>query len=351
MKRKIIKFILLPIFILLLIVVCYFFVGSSKPSEDITWGMNFSQKQAEGLGLDWKETYTALIKDMNAKQLKIATYWDLIETEKGKYNFSDVDWQIKEAEKNNIELIVVLGMKSPRWPECHIPSWAKDLSKEEQRQVILDYLEAMVLRYENSKAIWSWQVENEPFFMFGECLGIDKDFLKEEVAIVKSLDSTRPIIISDTGEWSLWFNPAEIGDIVGTTMYKRVWFTIPGFIKNNLKGEFFENLGTYINYHYPPVFYARKAELVKTIFGKETMCVELQAEPWGPDLLYYLTVEEQKKSMNLEQFNKNIDFAKRTGLKSMYLWGGEWMYWMKTKQDDSSIWDEAKKLFPTEFNQ
>ena len=49
--------------------------------------------------------------------------------------------------------------------------------------------------------------------------------------------------------------------------------------------------------------------------------------------------------MNLEQFKKNIEFAKKTGLKEFYLWGAEWWYWMKEKQNKPEIWNEAKKLF------
>ena len=75
------------------------------------------------------------------------------------------------------------------------------------------------------------------------------------------------------------------------------------------------------------------------------VCVELQAEPWGPKLLYDSPLEEQQKTMGLEQFKKNIEFAKDTGLKEFYLWGPEWWYWMQEKQGDSSIWEEAKKLF------
>jgi len=61
--------------------------------------------------------------------------------------------------------------------------------------------------------------------------------------------------------------------------------------------------------------------------------------------LYDSPLEEQKKTMDLEQFKKNIEFAKKTGLKEFYLWGSEWWYWMKEIQKQPEIWDEAKKLF------
>ena len=123
---------------------------------------------------------------------------------------------------NGVKLIMVVGMKTGRWPECHLPGWVTDMSKEERESEVLEYLQEMVLRYGGSSTIISWQIENEPFFPFGECPWYDKEFLGEEIRLVKSL-SERPVIISDTGEWSLWFRAAKLGDIVGTTMYRRVW--------------------------------------------------------------------------------------------------------------------------------
>jgi len=85
--------------------------------------------------------------------------------------------------------------------------------------------------------------------------------------------------------------------------------------------------------------------LIKALFGKEVIGVELQAEPWGPALIYHLTPEEQEKSMDLERFKKNISFAKKTGLDEFYLWGVEWWYWRMEAHHKADIWEEAKTLF------
>lgn len=325
------KKIMLIIFIVFLLVIAFFFVGSPKKAENIQWGVNFSQKQAELLGLNWKENYLALIEDLGAKDIKLASYWDLIEKKEGEYDFQDLDWQIKTAKEKEVKLLLVIGMKTPRWPECHIPEWAKSKNKEEQQERILNLIEKIILRYKDSTSIKMWQVENEPFFPFGECPRVDKDFLKEEINLVKSLDEKgRPIVISDSGEGSLWIQAARFGDVVGTTMYEKVWV---------------RQFGVYINYPFPPIFYWRKAQMVKTLFNKEVICIEFQAEPWGKKLLSESPVEEQQKTMNLDLLRKNIEFAKQTGLKKFYLWGGEWWYWLKEKQGNSEIWEEVKKLF------
>ncbi|MDP3053004.1 MAG: hypothetical protein Q8N22_03615, partial [bacterium] len=228
------------------------------------------------------------------------------------------------------KIILVIGMKTGRWPECHIPDWAKNLSREDLQNSVLGYLEEIVPRYKNSDAIWAWQVENEPFFHFGVCPETDKDFLKKEIDLVKSLDDkNRPVIVSDSGEGSLWLKAASLGDILGITMYRKTTNKFFGIV----------------NYPFPPVFYWRKAQIIKKIFNKDVFVGELQAEPWGAVLLYDSPIVEQKKTMDLEQFKKNIEFAEKTGLDEFYLWGTEWWYWTKTTQNDSLIWDEARKLF------
>ena len=328
--KKIIKiFFIIVAFIILLLFVALF-VGISKEKEDILWGVNFSAKHAANMGLDFKETYIAILDDLKARKIKLAVHWDDIEPEKDRYDFRDIDFMIDEAEKRNASLILVIGIKTPRWPECHIPSYAEHLTKEEQQSRILKKIEQVVLRYKDRDAIWAWQVENEPFFDFGICPWLDKDFLKKEVELVRTLDNSSPIIISESGEFSLWNRAAGIGDIVGTTIYRIVWS---------------KELKRHIGHVFPPVFYERRAKLINWIFGKEVICIELQAEPWGSTLLYYSPLEEQEKTMNLEQFRKNISFAKKTQLPEIYLWGAEWWYWMKVKHNQGEIWEEAKKLF------
>lgn len=307
----------------------YFFIGKSQKAENILWGVNFSQKHTVSLGLDWKETYLAILEDLGAKKIKLAVHWDLIQPESDKFYFEDLDWQVQKAKENDAKMILLLGIKTSRWPECHVPDWAKNKSQKDQQKEILKMIEGVVVRYKDNSAIERWQIENEPFFAFGECEWVDEEFLKKEIELVKSLDE-RPIIISDSGEGSFWFKAAKLGDIVGTTMYKKVWM-----------GQ----LKIYMTYYFPPIFYKRKADIINKIFNKEVITVELQAEPWGPELLYTSPLKEQEKTMNPIQFEKNIEFAEKTGFKEFYLWGSEWWYWMKTKQGDDSIWQIAKKLF------
>lgn len=322
----------ITVFVFLAIILFYFFVGLAPVQKDITWGVNFSKKSAESLEIDWREVYLAILDDLKVKKIKLLTHWDLIEKEKDNYYFDDLDWQVQEAEKRGVKLIFVLGIKTGRWPECHDPKWARSLPKTEEQAEVLDYVKALVLRYKYSNAVFVWQVENEPLVNFGECPWRDKDFWKKEIELVGSLDS-RPIIATDSGENSLWFSAAKNADIVGVTMYRKVWAHIT------------DKLGFYINLPYPPVYYWRKALIIKKIFNKNVISTELQAEPWGRVPFYELSLKEQEKTMNETLFKSNIEYAQKTGLKEFYLWGAEWWYWLKEIQKKPQIWNEAKKLF------
>jgi hypothetical protein len=341
--RKVFK-ILIPIFLTIsLSFFLFFFVGKTKPAEKITFGVNFSQKQAQYFGLDWKKAYLAILDDLKVKNIKLATYWDLIEPKKDEFNFDDLDWQIEQAENRNVKILLVLGMKSPRWPECHLPDWAKNLKKEDQQKEILELIEKIVLRYKHSSSIEIWQIENEPFFPFGQCPWVDKKFLKKEIDLVKKLDDKkRKVLISDSGEGSFWIEAAKYGDIVGTTMYRKVYF-YPNPIYRIFPN--FPRVGFYLRYFFPPTFYYRKMRLINFLFKKEVICVELQAEPWGPKLIWDLPLKEQEKTMDEKKFIQVIEFAKKTGISKFYLWGSEWWYWLKEKHKKFEIWEHARLLF------
>jgi Glycosyl hydrolase family 10. len=310
--------------------------GLTPPQVDSMWGVDFSQSQAEYLKLDWKETYSAIINDLGVKSIKLHTNWNWVEGKKDDYFFNDIDWQIKQAEQNNVKIIYVVGMKTGRWPECHIPDWAVNAPKDQVQAELLNYVTAVVNRYKDSKAIAYWQVENEPMLKFGVCPSwyyADTNLLETEVALVRSLDPSRQIIISDSGELSSWARVAKLADIVGVTLYRNAWTKVTptfGFESYSFK---------------VPSYYSKKTENIQKTFGKKVICIELQAEPWAGKPLLTASLAEQLKSMNLTMFKEDVAFARQTGLDKFYFWGVEWWYWMATKQNRPEIWNEAKNLF------
>lgn len=303
---------------------------SQKPT---VFGVTFSREQAENFGLDWKKTYGEVLDELRVKNLRLSAYWTDIEPEQGKYNFELLDWQIGEAKKRDAKILLAIGRKLPRWPECHIPEWASGLSRTEQNKAVLAQLREVVLRYKNEQTIWAWQVENEPLFPFGICPPQDQKFFEKEVTFVRSLDSSRPIVTTDSGELSAWLISGSQGDIFGTTMYKVV------------RGR---GIGFYTYDFLPAIFYRKKAALLKRLLPnvQDVIVVELQAEPWTAGIAVTPeTLDRQFRRFSFDRFKRHIQYARNVGYSQTYLWGVEWWAWLKEKSGHPEFWEEAKKLF------
>ncbi len=319
------------------IIILLAWINTLRADAKTGWGVDYSESQAKYLGLNPAETYTAIIDDLGVKHIKIHINWNATEPTRSNFDFTSLDRMIKEAEEKDVQLILVIGLKTGRWPECHTPDWFKQIKSENRQEEIIRYISTLVGRYKNSDAVQYWQVENEPFLQFGTCSNWYYDqetmLLKAEVVAVRALDPLRKIIISDSGELSSWTKVAEIGDVVGITMYRSSW--------EATESTFGLNPYTFLT----PEFYKAKAAFIENFYGKPVISVELQAEPWTSVGLAEAGLEEQAQSMNPELFSENVEFAKQAGLGAYYFWGAEWWYWMKTKHNQPEIWDKAIVLF------
>lgn len=328
--KRILKITLLVLIILIVALFLYLFVGKAKPAEKIEWGVTFSKGYAADFEPDWKKMFLSILDDLKVKKIRLIAYWSEIEKTQGEYDFSELDWQINEVSKRGGEIVLAIGRRLPRWPECFSPEWSKNLSEEDNQEFVLAYIKETINRYKGNKKIRIWQIENEPFLRtFGICPKLDKKFLDKEIELVKYLDQARPIMITESGEFSTWIGGAKRTDIIGTSIYRRIY----------------GKLG-YVTYPIPPVFYARKTKLIKLFFDlQDIIAIEVQAEPWGHKPVKQMTPEEQDISMGFEQFNKNINYVKGTGFDQAYLWGVEWWYWRMKNFNDDRFWNRAKELF------
>lgn len=288
-------------------------------------GATFSKPYAESLGLDWKKVYIETLDDLGVRRLRIPAYWNEVEPEPGVYNFSNIDWMLDEAKKRDAKVLLAVGRKLPRWPECHVPAWTEGMGESLVQTRVLAMIEAVVRRYSTNDVIFAWQVENEPLFEFGICPPPDRDFLKHEVAVVRALDD-RPIVITESGELSAWVGAASLADVVGISTYRNVW-------------------DKYIGYFYWPVgprYYTRRADAISTLVDG-VIITELQAEPWFTAPVMTVDPTSQKTLMNPARLRDNVEFARRIGFPEVYLWGVEWWYWMR-QHGSPEMWDEGRKL-------
>lgn len=299
-----------------------------------TFGVTFSHKYAaEDLGLDWRAVYLAILDDLGVKDLRLVSPWDWVEKDENTYDFSALDWMLTEADKRGVNVVLAIGRRTPRWPECHDPAWLANLSSLAQEQKLLALLERTVTRLKDHQSIKVWQVENEPFLsFFGKCPKPDQALIAREVKLVKLLDY-RPVMVTDTGELSNWQSAGSLADILGVTMYKTVW--------NNLTGIW--------RYPWPPAYYYFKAEQVKKNNPNlsQVLVSELQAEPWninGENVTHF-SIAQQYQLFGLSDFRHNLKYVRQAGFPSAYLWGVEWWYWLKTAKNEPGFWNAAKAIW------
>ena len=315
-------------------------------------GTTYSPRQSEYLGVDWKKAYLSTL-ETGFDLIRLGAYWDEIEKEEDVYDFSALDWQVREARKRKIPVVLTVGMKAPRWPEYYIPDWVlkkaappfgADVSKNTYlRKRTLKFVEKVVNRYKNDPIIHWWQVENEPLNRIGQKYWfIGKAFLKQEVELVRKLDEReRPILLTAAtypGRISrfldrlfVWHDSIgeclEMGDILGLNVYpvvgERFWRIDLHFRTSRQERE---------------KYFSKILARVKSR-KKKAWVTELQAEPWEPGQLVYKgekAASTCSPAMTAEIFKE----FRELGVDTILLWGAEYWRFRKTRYGDAR-WQKA----------
>jgi hypothetical protein len=302
----------------------------TKP-EHIVWGLTYTPIAAQRLSLNTHDTYLAVLNELKPKKLRLVAYWNEIEPKKNNFNFSELDFETAEAAKRHIPVVIAVGQKVPRYPECFLPDWVSKTNQPSRQADLLKFIDTTVNRFNSDTNVAAWQIENEATLSFGICPKYNQAQLKEEIKLMRSL-TTKELVMTDSGELSLWIANSRFSDTFGSTLYRAV-----------LNGR--HNEGVF-HHFLPPFAYTLRGAIVKKIHPnvRKIIVAELQAEPWGAKALIDEDKAHYDKTMNHTQFDRNINFARDTGAAEVWLWGTEWWYYEKL-HGDPYFWDEAAKLY------
>lgn len=293
------------------------------PDVATEFGVTFSPRTAYEYGTDARESYTALLDEMEVRLIRLPLYWDEVEPVDDAYSFGEIDWYLDEAAKRNARVTLVVGMKVPRWPECYVPGW---VGVDGQVNELREYIETVVVRYKDHPALLRWQVENEIRFPFGECAVPDLTSFDGEVALVRELDDNTPIQVTVSGEQEFWADSVRQADVLGVSMYRFAWNKSLGLIV-------FPHPSSYYSLH--------RLALGNSI---ETAIIsELQAEPWFVGALPISTADRYDM-FPAERLHDHVRFALATEFSEAYLWGAEWWYALRMA-GEPRLWDAAQIYF------
>ena len=342
--------------ILFIIILSFSFQTVSLSREAIRIGTTYSRRQSEYLDQDWKKVYISIL-DMGFDILRLGAYWDRIEKEEGIYNFESLDWQIEEAKKKNIPVILTVGMKAPRWPEYYIPEWClkrarlrygQDVSESDYvREKTIAFIRETVNRYKDESIICCWQVENEPFDRVGpRRWWIGPAFLGEEIDVVRTIDrAERPVMINAatypnrllrfiagiTAPVDAIGEAIKQCDILGLNIYPTVghklWWMELYFRTNTV-----QRIQCF-------------SEIVKTArFNKKKVWItELQAEPWEPGQLVH-TDKGEPLTTQPSAIEESFDEIRSLGIDVILLWGAEYWHFRDAHHADGAWLDGIRGL-------
>jgi hypothetical protein len=303
-------------------------------SQPLVIGATFIPQYAQSFGLEPKDTLQAMLSDLKLKQVRLVSYWSDIEPTPGHYDFSSLDWQFAMANKYGAEVSLSIGLRQPRWPECHEPTWLNPTAATESiwKPQLLKFMAAVVNRYKDNHALQDYELENEYFMtVFGKCQDFNRQRLVDEFNFVKAMDPSHKIIVSRSDNWIGIPIGKPTPDEFAISVYKRVW-------DSTITHRYFE-------YPLPAHFYAALAGAEEIYSGKDMIIHELQAEPWTPNGLdiNQISVKEMYKSMNPQRLKDRISYGEATGMHTIDLWGAEWWYYMLVKKNDPGVWNVVKK--------
>ena len=317
--------------------------GAGRPRRV---GTTFSQRQCGYLGLDVRNTF-AQVCSLGLDLVRLCAYWDEIEPVAGQYDFTLLDELLAMAAAHGIPVALAVGMKAPRWPEFHFPSWVASRYAIDQTDQPLDaipgladqalaFVSAVVAHVYDAPGLAYWQIENEPFHAL-EITGnryLSSQFVSQEAVLVRqaSLPGQKLLTTTAINLWPPEGKPEDddalvqaiaISDAVGINVYGKV--PVGG-------GDYLEPSPAYWS-----KLQAWHGEIEAA--GREAWIAELQAEPWeqGP----WETVRNwaTTPSSSPEQTTALMQRVARLGYDTVMLWGCE--YWVYRQRQGDSRWWEA----------
>ena len=319
----------------------------------IRLGATFSARRAVEAGL---EPLSALgeVLSMGLRPLRLCAYWEEI----AKEGYGSLDRQLEAAERADAPVCLVIGMKSPGWPEFHLPDAVRpslgrgaDVARAAGlREAVLEFLGETVDRYREHPAVRWWQVENEPLNRSGpQAWWIGRSLLEAELAFVQGADQ-RPVVLTcfsrfdrrtDVASGHRRLNPGALlgrgsgaeaealsllrpGDVLGLDVYRRI---------GRPDGTVAEAAPNWLRY-------ASRWERRAHLLGIETWVTEAQAEPWEPDSGQHWTdPRSQEPEDPPDLVHRLVDAEFRTIL----LWGAE--YWLAQERRGDRRWrDQITEL-------
>lgn len=320
------------------------------------YGTSYSFEQAAWYGLDPRKSYVELLDTFKFDWVRLPFFWDQMVDSNGNLKIGDLMFAIEEAKKRNVKVVIALGLKTPYYPEYHLPesiaSQMQFADKVGLNHPVADDLLALdrklvttLSKYDN---ISYWQVENEPYLANVNGWKIERDLIAAEIDIVREADiKKRPIILNHVGP-TIFDN--QYKQLLPLLMPQDV-FSVNAYFKTQGVNLFaFKLFGKKVSVDWPrwlvwPVqswtfFSVDFGDLKKEVEGKgiKFWVLEMQAEPYIRDLE---SAQSNDFSFSLDDVWKADTYLRSFRIEAVGLWGAP--FWQFRQKAADSSWVDAVK--------
>lgn len=313
-------------------------------------GTTFSPLQCYYMNLDFHQAFRQ-IAQLGLARVRLGAYWNVIEKQRGEYDFTELDWLLDQCAQHRIEVVLAVGMKVPRWPEFHLPQWVNHLGDTgpgmvplDQRspqvaEMALQFVGRVVEHCRSAPALKYWQIENEPFTQLEITGGryLSSEFVHREVELVRVSKLTdQKILLTNaihlpvpklTEDEPAFWKSLSLADAVGMNVYTKVPSGNPG--------EYLEPAES---------FWRTLLSWQVTLQANEleAWIAEAQAEPWEPKQLVAME-NRNYPSATPERMTALVQTLRDIGYRSILLWGCEYWYW-QMQQGQTIWWSTVERL-------
>jgi hypothetical protein len=310
-----------------------------RMSHEPAIGISLSPRRAAELEIDAHELFLAVLIHLKPRWLRLPLLWDEISPEPGRYELGSIQWYLDRAEQAHCRVLLTAGIKEPDGPSYSVPSWLRGDSEEAAATPpgargrltanLLLMLERVVAALADYDAIDAWQVENDPFlpaFRRRAGLSIDPALLQREVEVVREVDARhRPILVSHSGGSvfdARWRMALAIADIIGENL------DLPAEDDERRRLPRALSRGTSAGR-------LRLQALAAARQGKPLWISSLQTN-LAPHHL-------QSSARSLAAMEAQVDLARRSGARRIYLQGAE-SWFIGQRGGDRRPWELARRM-------
>jgi hypothetical protein len=322
--------------------------------KNVRYGFSYSFEQAGWYGIDPRQGFVALLERYDFAWARLPFFWDQVIDENGNLNLDDLEWAIEEAGKRDVKVVVAVGLKTPYYPEFHIPDYIASQVKFGERITadhpvaddVVEIDKKVVRELSRHKNISHWQVENEPFLANINNMVIDESLIRAEAQAVRESDPLgRPLIFSNAArgaydkKYLKLLEIAQPGDVLSVNAY----FKTQGVDLFAL-GIF----GKEIHVRWPkrftwPVqswlFLSPDYEGIRKTAGSkgvEVWVVEMQAEPY---IRVIGNAYENRFAYGADDLAKAEEFVRSKRFENIGFWGVH--FWQFKEKHGDISWVKA----------